>query len=247
MKLPEIVDLIAQGALFVINHSGGKDSQAMTTFLRATIPASQLVVVHAHLPGVEWDGVREHILDTTQGLPYYEVRANKTFLGMVKSRKKWPSAKYRQCTSDLKRDPIDKQIRSLAKDRGCSIVVSCLGLRSEESTARAKQPGLKINARQSKAGRAWYVWNPILEWSIFEVWKAIADAGQKRHWAYDAGMSRLSCCFCIMASKSDQQTAAKLRPELLKEIVALEKETGHTFISPKKGREPVTLDIYLAA
>jgi DNA sulfur modification protein DndC len=242
--IPEKIKwLLDNGALFVINHSGGKDSQAMTAYLRSIVPAAQLVVIHAHLPGVEWDGVREHIQDTTRGLHFYEVKnERKTFLSMVENRGKWPGIGQRQCTSDLKRDPIDKQIRALCKERGVNLVVSCMGLRAQESSARAKQPVYKLNKRQSVAGRFWYNWNPILDWDINQVWDTIAAAGQKRHWAYDAGMSRLSCCFCIMASKSDLATAARLRPELFQEYVALERKINHTFVMPRKNQEPKFLD-----
>jgi 3'-phosphoadenosine 5'-phosphosulfate sulfotransferase (PAPS reductase)/FAD synthetase len=233
---------IENRALFVINHSGGKDSQAMTAYLRSIIPAELLVVIHAHLPGVEWEGVREHIQDTTQGLPYYEVRAVKTFMDMVLHRGKWPGAAQRQCTSDLKRDPIDKQIRAIAKERGCKLIISCMGLRAQESTSRAKQPLFKMSKRNSRAGRKWYNFNPIHSWDINDVWAAITAAGQKRHWAYDAGMSRLSCCFCILANKADLATAKRLRPELFAKYVAVEKQINHSFISPQRGHPVKFLD-----
>ena len=51
----EIKALIARKALFIVNHSGGKDSQAMTIKLRRLVPAEQLLVIHADLPGVDWD------------------------------------------------------------------------------------------------------------------------------------------------------------------------------------------------
>jgi 3'-phosphoadenosine 5'-phosphosulfate sulfotransferase (PAPS reductase)/FAD synthetase len=241
---PKAIDyFIRKRALFVINHSGGKDSQAMTAYLRAIIPADQLVVIHAHLPGVEWEGVREHIQDTTAGLPYFEVRnENKTFLEMVVNRGKWPGIGQRQCTSDLKRGPIEKQIRALAKQRNCRLIISCMGLRAQESTNRAKQPEFKMNKSGSVAGRKWYNWNPIHSWDIKQVWETIKQAGQVRHWAYDAGMTRLSCCFCIMASKVDLTTAKQLRPDLFAQYVAIEKQINHTFIMPKKGQPVKFLD-----
>ncbi|WP_080102105.1 hypothetical protein [Salmonella enterica] len=54
-----IQSLIDAGALFVSNHSGGKDSQAMLIKLLDVIPARQLVVVHASLGPVEWPGALE--------------------------------------------------------------------------------------------------------------------------------------------------------------------------------------------
>lgn len=66
-----IQGLIDRGALFVVNHSGGKDSQAMFIKIRALVPKEQIHVIHAHLPGVEWEGVMEHIDDTCQGYSGY--------------------------------------------------------------------------------------------------------------------------------------------------------------------------------
>ena len=64
MNLREIEALIKKGALFVCNHSGGKDSQAMYLYLRLIIPASKLVVIYSHLDQVEWEGTEEHIWKT---------------------------------------------------------------------------------------------------------------------------------------------------------------------------------------
>ena len=55
-------------------------------------------------------------------------------------------------------------------------------------------------------------------------------------------MSRLSCCFCIMSSNADLKTAATLNPELYAQVVALEKEVGHTMMMPRKGRDPEGLE-----
>lgn len=54
----KIQDFIEQKALFVINHSGGKDSQAMMIELLKLIPQDQLLVVHASLGDIEWEGWR---------------------------------------------------------------------------------------------------------------------------------------------------------------------------------------------
>ena len=51
------------------------------------------------------------------------------------------------------------------------------------------------------------------------------------HPAYGMGMSRLSCVFCIMASRADLRTAAQLQPALYARYVDLEERIGHT-LSP---------------
>jgi 3'-phosphoadenosine 5'-phosphosulfate sulfotransferase (PAPS reductase)/FAD synthetase len=229
----EIAAEIEAGTLFVVNHSGGKDSQAMTALLRELVPAEQIVVVHAELPEVDWSGVLEHIEATIGELELVTCTAASSFFETVERRRMFPTPSRRQCTSDLKRTPIEVVVRRLCKERGISRVVQCLGLRAEESTNRAKATPLKLDKRLSKAGRHVLQWLPIHELEIDEVFATIAAAGQVPHWAYAAGMSRLSCCFCIMGSKADLTTAARLNPELYARYVATEKRLGFTL---RKGK-----------
>lgn len=226
----------AAGALFVISHSGGKDSQAMTSLIRALVPASQILVVHASLGDVEWPGTVEHIRKTTVGLEFEICAAEKSFLDMVRRRGMWPSSATRQCTSDLKRGPIERTVRQYIKSRGLSgRVVMCMGMRAEESSKRAQKPVFLRSERNSKAGREWFDWLPIHRMSTAEVFETIRNAGQEPHWAYAAGMSRLSCSFCIMASAADLKTAARLRPDLFRTYCEVEREIDHTFVQPRKG------------
>lgn len=231
----EITQLIKRGALFICNHSAGKDSQAMFLLLRDIVPPDQLVVIHAHLPDVEWEGSEEHIRQTIGTTPLHIVRAMKTLLDMVRNRGMFPSPKYRQCTSDLKRGPIEKMIRRLSKATGRNIIVNCMGLRAEESANRSKKATFKFNAGNSKAGREWYDWLPIHSLKTWQVFAAIDEAGQQPHWVYAQGMSRKSCCFCIMASEGDLRTAARLVPELYRTYVGLERLTGQSMLMPVAG------------
>lgn len=250
----DAMDMIERGALVVVNHSGGKDSQAMMIALSAIVPADQLLVVHAHLPGVEWAGTWEHVQTSAavHGVQAIQVQAGKTLLGMVEKRGMWPSATTRQCTSDLKRGPIEKAIRHhlKANPQFGGMVISAMGLRAEESPARSKQSPWKFDRMNSKAGRQWFRWLPILGWTRDQVFTAIRTAGQEPHWAYGAGMTRLSCCFCIMASRADLCTAARLQPGLYRQYADLEKRIGHTLAMDGRGIEEVTgipADLLVAA
>ena len=225
-----ILALVSRGAIFVCNHSGGKDSQAMFHYLRTFVPDAQLVVVHAVLPEVEWDGVEDHVRATTLGLPVHTCQSRRTLLQMIEERGMFPSPSMRQCTSDLKRGPIERSIRRM----GVKLIVNCMGMRAEESPKRAKLNTFKLNNRNSKNGREWYDWLPIHDWMIAEVFAKIAAVGQQPHWAYSKGMSRLSCCFCIMASKADLTIAAQLNPSLYEKYVMLERKTGQTMRMPSK-------------
>jgi len=246
MNIPaQITQLIEDGALFVINSSGGKDSQAMTALLAKIIPANQLIIAHAVLPEVEWEGVQTHIEATAQNIPVHYCQAEKTFFDMVEHRGMFPSSKYRQCTSDLKRNPLDKLIRHYMKANSFTKVVSCWGLRAQESPARSKKPVLKYDTTNSKAGREWYVWLPIHDMLLEEVWQTIKNAGQQPHYAYSLGMTRLSCCFCIMSSKHDLRIAAVHNPELFKRVLELELKHNHTMMLGAK-QTPITLDKYIS-
>ena len=88
-------------------------------------------------------------------------------------------------------------------------LVNAMGMRAEESAARAGKLPWRRNARMSVAGREVFDWLPIFHLSTDDVFRVIRDAGQSPHWAYAAGMSRLSCVFCIKASRTDLRTAAQ--------------------------------------
>ena len=49
MSPADIQALVDRGALFVVDHSGGKDSQATFLEVSRIVPKAQLLVVHAHL------------------------------------------------------------------------------------------------------------------------------------------------------------------------------------------------------
>lgn len=194
------------------------------------------LVVHASLGAMEWPGAMEKAQEDAIhfGLPFIVAKANKTLLSMVENRfvnrpevPSWPSSSTRQCTSDLKRGPIQREVRRFAKENGFKVVVNCLGIRAQESPGRAKR------AAWSKMGISnsvltWYEWLPIHDFKVEQVFQTIKDGGLTPHYAYALGNERLSCVFCIMASKNDLRNGAKHRPELLAEYHALEQKTGYT-------------------
>lgn len=253
----QVQALIAAGALFVVNHSGGKDSQVMDIELAKIVPAAQLVRVHADLGRAEWAGAVEHIRATIGGGRLEICTARRDLLTMIEERGMFPSPTLRQCTSDLKRGPIERTIRGLVAERkaagvrGWNLVVNCMGMRAEESSSRAKLTTFKLSTRNSVAGREWYDWLPIHDMLETEVFERIAAAGQQPHPVYAHGMSRFSCCFCVMASQKDLTTAAKLsltNPELFndptvyRQYLTLERTTGQVMLMPDKKHGRRTLD-----
>jgi 3'-phosphoadenosine 5'-phosphosulfate sulfotransferase (PAPS reductase)/FAD synthetase len=197
--------------------------------LKKIVPKDQLVVIHATLGDVEWPGTIEHIQNTIGDYEFHTCQnPNKTFLQMVEHRGMFPDKSRRQCTSDLKRGPLETLIRRTLKAKGKELLVNCMGMRAEESTDRSKLTTFKFSERNSKAGRRWYEWLPIHKMKTTEVFATIKSAGEEPHWAYKSGMTRLSCSFCIMSSVGDLKTAALLRPDLYRTYVEMEKKLNHT-------------------
>ncbi len=237
--------MIRAGALVAVSHSGGKDSQAMTILLSRIVPRDQLLAVHAPLGEIEWPGTIEHIEATLPaGVPliFAPVASGKTLLERVEDRGMFPGARQRWCTGDYKRTPIERELRRYLKahPRFGGRLVNAMGMRAEESSARARKAPWRRNDRMSVAGREVFDWLPVFDLSTADVFRVIRDAGQSPHWAYAAGMSRLSCSFCILASRADLRRAAELRPDLYRAYAELERRIGHTLSPTRRPLPEVT-------
>ena len=234
MQAPDIESLVRHGAVFYVAHSGGKDSQCMYARVRRRIPHERIVVVHADLGKVEWRGVQDHIRATISH-QLHVVRAGKTFFDLVRHRANtypdvpaFPGAGRRQCTSDLKRDPILKFIRHDMKARGATLPVNCLGLRAEESESRRRRAVWSVSRKLTNSRRTVYEWLPIHQLTRKQVFDEIRRAGQRPFRAYALGNKRLSCVFCIFGCPGDIANGRRERPELYEEYRQLERETGWT-------------------
>lgn len=231
----------------VVNTSGGKDSQAMMDYVvsvaRAQGVADRVIAVHADLGRMEWKGTTDLVKAQClhYGLPLTIVHREKgDLLQQVEERGMWPDSKNRYCTSDQKRDQISKLHTQIVKDlnfNGPVRILNCMGLRAEESPMRAKKPAFAVDTRNTNGKRHVYAWLPIHTWTIAKVWETIKASGCPHHYAYDLGMPRLSCVFCIFAPKAALMLAGKHNPELLNDYVRVEQKIGHTFRSGFKIEE----------
>lgn len=239
----DIEDMIDAGAIFYVSTSGGKDSLAMYETVKIFVPFDQIALVHAHLGEMEWEGVIEHI-ETEYDHPLSVVTSDLSLLEMVKRRGKWFSPATRYCTSDTKRNPIEKFIRADLKRRGKTLAVNCVGLRAEESKSRAAKPVWSEHKALTNKSRRVLTWHPILRLTTEDVFQLIRASGKKPHWAYSTGNSRLSCVFCMFGSKSDLRNGARERPELLRKMARIEREIGHTLFTHNGKPIGITEHIY---
>jgi len=144
----------------------------------------------------------------------------------------WMKPSQRFCTSDHKRDQQAKLLTRLAQEKGRGRrvrVLQCMGMRAGESPARAKLRPFYLDKRTSNGKKTVHIWLPIHGMSDVEVWADVKASGVRHHWAYDIGMPRLSCCFCIYAPKAALVLAAKRMPELAQKYVDVENEVGYSF------------------
>jgi 3'-phosphoadenosine 5'-phosphosulfate sulfotransferase (PAPS reductase)/FAD synthetase len=230
-------------AWIVLNSSAGKDSQTMLDVVveradQAGVRRSRLVVAHADMGRVEWPGTRElaELQGRHYGLAFVAVkRTQGDLLQHIAQRGMFPSPQARFCTSDHKRAQIDRVFtqlthRSLAAGHQPPIrILSCLGMRAEESPARAKRQPFCHDERASNGRRHVDQWLPIHSWTVQQVWQRIRASGVPYHFAYSLGMPRLSCCFCIFSPRSALLLAGRNNPELLAEYVRVERAINHRF------------------
>lgn len=231
--------------VILANISGGKDSQTMLRRLVSLCDTAgvrdRIVCVFADLGEAdEWPGTEEiaRYHADYYGLRFIAVRKGEAkgqpvgLLEHIEKRGMWPDAKNRYCTSDLKRDPIStvmtSLVRELALDRQVR-VLNCMGMRSQESPKRAMLPVFTTDKRNTNGRRHVDTWLPIHEMTEEQVWADIRESGVKHHWAYDEGMPRLSCMFCVLAGESALVRAAQLNPAGAQARAELELRMGHTF------------------
>ena len=108
-----------------------------------------------------------------------------------------------------------------------------MGIRADESAARARKTQSHRNDRMSVASREVVDWLPIFYLSAVDVFRIICDAGQSLHWIYARGRSRCSCRFFVLASCADLRRAAHLRSDLYRQYAELERRIRQS-VSPTR-------------
>jgi len=229
--------------IVILNNSAGKDSlcaiyQVCRLANEQGYPLKNIHVSHQDLGRSEWEGTKELAKKQADhfGLKiHYSKRRNKagyeeSFLEYAIRRGKWPSNKQRWCTSDYKRGPGARVVTKLSKDViGEHKVLYVFGFRKDESPSRSKKKVLTINKKSTTKRRKVYEYLPIHNWSSKKVWETIKTNNLPYHWAYDLGMPRLSCVFCIFSPFDALVIAGYSNPELLDEYIEVEKKINHTF------------------
>ena len=239
----------ATSIALVVNLSGGKDSTRMLGYVRSLFPDIPTYCVMADtgfehvrpVSAVQWS----RQIAARFGLELHVVsNPNKTYLEMVRARGKFPSAQFRQCTSDLKRGPIQKFLRQLPHP----LIINCMGVRAQESVQRARQETWSQDQGLSKVGRTVFNWLPIFNESTEDVLKWHWQSSVPLHPVYipeyhkdgatGGYLRRFSCRVCIFTSDQDLRRIHEHDREAFDLVSDMEEQTGFTM---KPGRSLVQI------
>jgi DNA sulfur modification protein DndC len=232
-----LIRQFGRNVALVVNHSGGKDSTRMLGLVRGIFPHCTTYGVMADtgfehqrpISAVDWARSRCEEFGVTLSVVRNPKR---TYLEMVEQREMFPSAQFRQCTSDLKRGPIDKFIRALPEQ----VIINCIGIRAEESNPRSKLTSWKANEQLTTRRRTVYNWLPIFDLSLKDVldWHRVRKVPlhpiyvPDYHWNGTRGgyLRRLSCRLCIFSSDADVLAIHQHDREAFDAVSSLEQKIG---------------------
>ncbi|MFE6253175.1 phosphoadenosine phosphosulfate reductase domain-containing protein [Streptomyces niveus] len=231
----------------VVGDSGGKDSGALVhevcTQADKVGQLDKVRVLHCDLGRtkkghlVEWPGAMEVARAHAElyGVPF-AVRRSKLWPSLwdrILAHGNWPGHFARYCTSDTKtvtgRDFADEVGGGMRLGRPYRAGYA-MGMRAEESTARAKKPVIERHRMSGKGTlRIVTTWLPVHQLTTEQVWEIHRKNDIDHHEAYDQGMRRLSCRACPLAHTDDLVRSAQLNPELFAEYAQAERDMGRQF------------------
>jgi len=210
--------------------SGGKDSDAqailLDRFLNRIGFNGDRVIIHADLGRIEHAESIDHVRALANFLNWpllickrekgdlldrYEQRwrdncRRYALLECVTLIGPFPSFGMIFCRSEQKVAPI---IQTLTKRFAGRTILSCVGIRAQESAARAKKPIFRPNDKFTRRnGTRGYDWHPLHNTPVERVFLVHKQSGFPLHVQYSRGNQRLSCSACFCATKSDLRAGA---------------------------------------
>lgn len=200
----------------VASISGGKDSAAMSLWLTEQGIEHDRVFMDT---GWEHESVYRYLRGPlTDALgPIVEIRGPESMEELVLRKGIFPTGSRRFCTEELKKKPLRDYIRAI-QDGGRE-VLNTVGIRAEESEARAKNPEWEWSDYFDCE-----VFRPVLRWTLDDVIEIHRRHGLAPHPFYtlDEGVKRLGCWPCLYATKAEIRFIADHDPARIERIRELE-------------------------
>jgi 3'-phosphoadenosine 5'-phosphosulfate sulfotransferase (PAPS reductase)/FAD synthetase len=226
----------------ILSFSGGKDSTATLLYLlkeKGLHPHVLFCDTGNETPETyQYVDYISRLIERWGYPPIIRLKGEDDFYSLAKKKQRFPSIKARFCTEWLKIVPFLRWLEEQAFSDDCVIVT---GIRKTESKARSKRQEFeesKIYGRPQ--------WNPIVAWSIAEVFAIHEKYGVDINPMYKKGVKRVGCFPCCNAGRLELILLAKHYPERVKEIGQWEHEMGRTYFAPRcytKSNEPVVWGI----
>ena len=206
--------------IVVASVSGGKDSTAMSLWLTEQGIEHRRVCMDTGWEHPDWRPYVEDYLQERLG-PIEIIQAERG--GMVEHIKHkgiFPSRLRRWCTEELKIIPFQKKMKQIRDETGRE-PISCIGVRAQESRARANLPQWDIVPRLG-----FFLWRPLISWTVEDVIKIHQQHNVRPNPLYlrGEGVDRVGCWPCIHSRKAEIKMVAKQTPERIDEIRLLEAE-----------------------
>ena len=215
MANKHLVDRIGDRKV-IASVSGGKDSAAMSLYLRELGIEHELVFMDTGWEHPDTYAYLRNVLPNVLG-PITWLRAPRQMEELIIHKGMFPSRIRRFCTDELKVKPLQKHLRA-CMDAGQD-VLNVVGIRAEESDARSRLPEWEW-----QEGFDCEVWRPILRWTLDDVIAIHARHGLTPNPLYLRGAKRVGCWPCINSTKSEIRLMATSDPQRVVRLRVLESQ-----------------------
>lgn len=225
--------------IFHVAYSGGKDSTVLLDLVKKALPVGSFVVIFGDT-GMEFPDTYETVSKVKtecekDGTPFYIAQSHFDPLDSWKLFGP-PARVLRWCCSVHKSTPQTLKMREIT-GKDDYIGLDFVGVRAHESVSRSRYDYEGIGKKQ----KGQYSYNPILEWTSYEVWLYIFINKLEINSAYKKGNSRAGCLFCPMGGGKGDYIQRSSYPDEVERYISIIKD-----MNSKDSSDEKALDSYVS-